>query len=44
VIGTDKVINVHFYFHTFRLLRKILNIKILQDVFQVVNLFSSEMD
>lgn len=44
VIGTDKVIHVHFYFHTFRLLRKILNIKILQDVFRVVNLFSSEMD
>lgn len=42
VIGTDKVIHVHFYFHPFLLLRKILNIKILQDVFQVVNLFSRE--
>lgn len=44
MIGTDKVIHVHFYFHTFLLIRKILNIKILKDVFQVVNLFSSEMD
>lgn len=44
MIGTDKVIHVYFYFHTFLLIRKILNIKILQDVFQVVNLLSSEMD
>ena len=44
VMGTDKIIHVHSYFHTFRLLHKILSIKILQDVFPVVNLFSSEMD